>query len=38
MYSKTWDNSYATNDGQWDSYGNHISITYSYSFSNTTAN
>jgi len=32
LYDRAWSNSYATNDGQYDQYGNHIGISYSYSF------
>jgi len=33
MYDRAWPNSYATNNGQYDQYGNHVGVSYSYSFS-----
>lgn len=35
LYSAAWDGSYATNTGQYDGQGNHYTISYSYSFGNT---
>lgn len=36
LYNETWNATYATNVGQYDSSGNHITIGYSYVSSNTT--
>ncbi|KAI9663032.1 MAG: hypothetical protein M1821_008080 [Bathelium mastoideum] len=32
MYSQHWDKSYSTNVGQWDSAGNHYTVSSSYSY------
>lgn len=34
MYNETWNATYATNVGQYDSKGNHYTISYSYTASN----
>lgn len=36
LYASSWDASYATNNGQYDNEGNHYTISYSYSFTNST--